>query len=178
MITMACKVSEIVAVIDMDGYQIQNKFLSKEMGLLKVGDTEAKSFFFDINLRWGDLTHKDRKTCSYVQNRIHKLPLGVPRGIKAFQISELEAIVENFYIETRKNPDSTIAYKGGHYEKDLLAKLNIPSVNLEYFGCPKAGELFDQLIWLETCGNHIEDNAFQHCAKVEAEAYALWMRQF
>jgi hypothetical protein len=50
MTTMACKVSEIVAVIDMDGYQIQNKFLCKEMGLLKVGDTEAKSFFFDINL--------------------------------------------------------------------------------------------------------------------------------
>ena len=176
LITLVCKVSEIVAVIDMDGYQIQNKFLCKEMGLLKVGDTEAKSFF-DINLRWGDLTHKDRKTCSYVQNRIHKLPLGVPRGIKAFQISELEAIVENFYIEIRKNPDSTIAYKGGHYEKDLLAKLNIPSVNLEYFGCPTAGELLDQLIWLETCGNHIEDNAYQHCAKVEVEAYALWMRQ-
>jgi hypothetical protein len=53
LITMACKVSEIVAVIDMDGYQIQNKFLCKEMGLLKVGDTVAKSFFFDINLRWG-----------------------------------------------------------------------------------------------------------------------------
>ena len=52
----------------------------------------------------------------------------MPRVIKAFQISELEAIVENFYIETCKNPDSTFAYKGGHYEKDLLAKLNIPIV--------------------------------------------------
>ena len=83
---MACKVSEIVAIIDMDGYQIKNKFLCKEMGLLKVGNTVAKSFFFDINLRWGDLTHKDRKTCSYVQNRIHKLPFGVPRGVKEFQI--------------------------------------------------------------------------------------------
>ena len=62
------------------------------MGLLKVGNTVAKSFFFDINLRWGDLTHKDRKTCSYVQNRIHKRPFGVPRGVKAFQILELEAI--------------------------------------------------------------------------------------
>ena len=171
------KVSEIVAIIDMDGYHIQDKFLCKEMGLLKVGDTEAKSFFFDINQRWGDLTHKDRKTCSYVQNRILKLPFGVPRGVKAFQISELEAIVENFYTETRKNSESTFAFKGGHYEKDLLAKLNIPSVNLEWFGCPKAEKLFDQLIWLETCGNHIENNAYQHCAKVEVEAYALWMRK-
>jgi CO dehydrogenase/acetyl-CoA synthase alpha subunit len=87
LITMACKVSEIVAIIDMHGYQIQNKFLCKEMGLLKVGSTVANSFFFDINLRWGDLTHKDRKTCSYVQKRIHKRP---------FEISELEAIVEKF----------------------------------------------------------------------------------
>ena len=99
----------------------------------------------------------------------------MPRGTKEFQMSELEAIVENFYIETRKNPDSTFAYKGGHYEKDLLAKPNIPSVNLECFGFPKAEKLFDQLIWLETCSNHIENNAYQHCPKVEVEAYALWM---
>jgi hypothetical protein len=43
--------------------------------------------------------------------------------------------------------------------------------------CPNAEKLFDQLIWLETCGNHIENNAYQHCAKVEVEAYALWMRK-
>jgi hypothetical protein len=58
-----------------------------------------------------------------------------------------------------------------------LAKLNIPSVNLEWFGCPKAEKQFDQLIWLETYGNHIENNTYQHCAKVEVEAYALWMRK-
>jgi hypothetical protein len=49
------KVSELVAIIDMDWYHIQDKFLCKEMGLLKIGDTEANSFFFDINQRWGDL---------------------------------------------------------------------------------------------------------------------------
>jgi hypothetical protein len=80
-------------------------------------------------------------------------------------------------METRKNSNSTFAFKGGHYEKDLLAKLNIPSVNREWFGCPKAEKLFDQLLWLETCGNHIENNTYQHCAKVEVEAYALWMRK-
>jgi hypothetical protein len=50
---------------------------------------------------------------------------------------------------------STIAYKGGHYEKDLLNSLSIPTVNLESFGCPKAEKLFDQIIWLETCKNHL-----------------------
>jgi hypothetical protein len=67
-------------------------------------------------------------------------------------------------MENRKNSDSTFAFKGGHYKKDLLAKLNIPSVNLEWFGYPKAEKLFDKLIWLEM-------------RKVEVEAYALWMRK-
>jgi hypothetical protein len=44
---------------------------------------------------------------------------------------------------------------------------------LECFNCPKAEKLFDQLIWLETCGNHLESNAYQHCAKVEVEAFAM-----
>ena len=30
-----------------------------------------------------------------------------------------------------------VAYKGGHVEKDLLNKLNIPYLDLETWGCPK-----------------------------------------
>ena len=69
-----------------------------------------------------------------------------------------------------------MAYKGGHYERDLFVSLAIPAVNLENFGCPKAGELFDELIWLETCRNHMVNEAYQHCLKVEVEAYARWMK--
>ena len=41
------------------------------------------------------------------------------------------------------------------------------------FRVPKAEALFDSLVWLETCGNHIELNAY-HCAKVEVEAFGHW----
>ena len=58
------------------------------------------------------------------------------------------------------NERSTIAYKGGHYEKDLLKHIHVPSINLEDFGCPKAEFLFDQLVWLETCGNHLGAHAY------------------
>ena len=177
MITMACKVSEIVAVIDMDGYRIQNKFLCKEMGLLKVGDTEAKSLFFDINLRWDDLTHKDRRACKYVQTHIHKLPFGVPAGVDALPLSSLPKIISQLYENVRQNSRSAIAYKGGIYERDLLARLNIPALDLQDYGCPKAEKLFDQLVWLETCGKHTENAAYQHCAKVEVEAFAMWVEK-
>ena len=159
---MQCK-ADIVGILDMDGFQIGKKFFCKELGVIKVGDSEASSFFFDIGLHWNELNEKDKRTCNSVQKNIHRLPFGVPRGTKAFQISDLQAIVENFYREIQIDSNSTIAFKGGHYERD--------------FNCPKAEKLFDQLIWLETCGNHLESNAYQHCAKVEVEAFAMWLQQ-
>jgi hypothetical protein len=128
-----------------------------------------------IGLHRNELNEKDKRTCNFVQKKIHKLPFGVPRGTKAFQISDLQAIVDNFYREIQIDSNSTIAFKGGHYERDLLASLRIPAVNLECFKCPKAEKIFDQLIRLETCGNHLESDAYQHCAKVEA--FAMWLQQ-
>lgn len=100
---------------------------------------------------------------------IHKLPFGVPYGVKASKITELSGIVCDFYREVGRS------YKGGHYERDLLAKLNIPSIDLEKYGCPKAEILINELVWLETCGNHTVADAYAHCAKLEVDAYAYWL---
>ena len=66
---------------------------------------------------------------------------------------------------------STLPYKGGYYERDLSTRLGIPSVNLERYSYPKVELLFDDLVWLETCGDHTEPNAYHHCAKVEVETF-------
>ena len=163
--------------MDMDGYLVGKKFYCKELGIIKVGESEAKSFFFDIGLRWNELSQEEKQRCCFVRKKIHKLPFGVPREVKAIPISDLGTIVENFYREVRIDSNSTIAYKGGHYERDLLASLKIPFVNLECFGCPKAEKLFSNLIWVETCGKHLEANAYEHCAKVEVEAFAHWLQE-
>jgi hypothetical protein len=97
----------------------------------------------------------------------------VPAGIDAIPLSALKETIRKLYDNTRKN--SLIVYKGGSYEKNLLA--DIPSVNLECFGCPKAQKLFDQMIWLETCGKHLTVYAYQHCPKVEVEACGLWLEE-
>ena len=86
-----------VGVIDMDGFMINGRFYCKELGALRVGDAAARSFLFDIGVRWDDITPKDRRTCRYVTQFIHKLPFGVPRGVEAFEISALERIVLAFY---------------------------------------------------------------------------------
>ena len=106
---------------------------------------------------------------------IHKLPFGVPRGVKASEICELKSIVSSFYRDVKRDARSVIGYKGGHVERDVLRRLDIPCVNLDQFGCPKAEELIKHLIWLETCGNHMTADACLHCAKVEVEAYAYWL---
>jgi hypothetical protein len=52
----------------------------------------GRSFFY-IGLLWNKLKQKDRRTCNFIQKKIHKLPFGVVQGTKAFQISDLQAIV-------------------------------------------------------------------------------------
>ena len=175
-IEMLSPLSNVVGVIEMDGFMINGRFYCKELGALRVGDAAARSFLFDIGVRWDDLMPKDRRTCRYVTRFIHKLPFGVPRGVEAFEISAPEGIVLEFYQRVRQNESSVIGYKGGHYERDLLAILGVPSVNLESFGCPKAEGLIERLVWLETCGNHTTADAYLHCPKVEVESFEHWMQ--
>ena len=166
---------KVVGIIDMDGYQIGKTFFSKVLGTLQVGEDEVQSFFFDICVRWNDLSEKEKRTCSYVQRKIHRLPFGVPNGTEAHPIASLGKIVADFYNKVKKSSDSTIAYKGGHYERDLLNLLKIPSVNFESFNCPKAEALLSALVWMDKCSNHTVSNAYHHCGKFEVEAFGCWL---
>ena len=101
-----------------------------------------------MGICWRDLTPKQQRQCMFLTRNIHKLLFGVPRGAKAFHIDSLGTIAKNFYDRVKLNTLSSIAYKGGHFERDLLNKLQILSTNLESFGCPKANLLFDRLVGL------------------------------
>jgi hypothetical protein len=71
---MPCK-ADIVTIIYMDGFQIGKKFFCKELGVIKVGDSEASSFFFDIGLHWNELNEKDKGSVTssrkiYINSRL------------------------------------------------------------------------------------------------------------
>ena len=172
---MAC-LSDVAGIIDMDGFMVNGKFYCKELGIIKIGEASARSIFFYTGLRWIDLNAKDKRTCKYVMQHIHKLPFGVPRCVESVGIYALGGIVRDFYQSVKQGMNSVIGYKGGCYERDLLANLGVPAVNLESFGCPKAEGLIDRLVWLETCGNHTTSDAYLHCPKVEVEAYEHWLQ--
>ena len=154
----------------MDGFVINKTFYCKELGALKAGKDEGDSYLFDIGTRWHDLTRKQQKHCMFLTRNMHKLPFRVSRGTNPIPLSNLNTIVKCFYDSVKLNNLSNIAYKG-------VQHLQIPSVNLEDFGCPKADFLFHALVWLETCGHHLGTHAYQHCPKVEVEALEKWLRE-
>ena len=166
----------IVGILDMDGFYVKRTFLCKELGLISVRG-EASSYLFDLGVCWTDLNYRDRRTVRYVQQHVHHLPFGVSQNAEVLSLSQLPSIVSTFFAEKKVNASSTMAYKGGNVERDLLLKLEIPSQNLENFSCPRAGVLLDTLVWLETCGHHTGPISFEHCPLVEVQAYAAWLQQ-
>ena len=158
----------IGGIMDMDGFDLQGKFYCKELGLLKIDEETAKSYQFDLPFKYTDLNEKDRRTVNYIIRKITKMPLFTRNSRPLLQLKD---IVVKFYNDNNKLP---IAYKGGNYEKTLLKELNIPFIDLELCGCPKACEIMKDMIWLETCGFHAGKDAHLHCSKCEVEAYGRW----
>ena len=167
--------NDIVEIIDLDGYTINKKFLCRELATIGVGQDTGTSYHFNIGVHWKDLTLKDRKSCMYVYQHVHKLPLNAHRG--SLPLGNLDGIVKDFYTSVKEKEESTLAYKGGCLERNLLKKLNILACNLEWYGCPKAEQLFSKLPWLETCGKHIGTDPYKHCPKVEVEGFMLWLKE-
>jgi hypothetical protein len=104
---------------------------------------------------------------TFTKSDSHQRPTNQPT-VPLFRLPD---IIKEFFSE----PDALVAYKGGHFEKDLLHRVGIPSINLESSGFPKAELLFKDLGWVETCGHHLTPNAYHHCPKVEVGAFAMWL---
>ena len=168
------KMNTIGGIIDMDGFKINKKFHCKELGTLRMDKEVAVSWHFDIGIEWTDLTYKDKKACMYLTKYIHKLPFHTTWSESTLPLSHLDDIVKDFYNDIGQR---MIAYKGGNIERDLLKKLNIPGINLEDYGCPKAESLFNKQVWLETCGQHIGTDPYKHCPKTEVEAFGFWVKE-
>ena len=108
------ELSNVFGIIDMDGFMLKKRFYCKELGLIKLGDAVGRSVFFDIGVHWDDLSPKDKKTCEFTMRKIHKLPFGVPCGVKANKISELGDIISSFYKQVKRSESLVLAYKSRH----------------------------------------------------------------
>ena len=168
---MIVNMNNIGGIIDMDGFTVNKTFYCKEIGMLDINNEIAVSYHFKMPFAWTDLTDKDKRSCAYLIKHVHKLPLNTAESLP---LHHLPTITKEFYTNIG---EKVVAYKGGHFERDLLNSLNVPRLDLEMLGCPKAEHLFNDLIWLETCGQHIGTDPYRHCPKVEVEAFGAWLKQ-
>jgi len=164
---------ELCLILDLEGFFLNKTFYVRELGYYTWNDEHGRHAF-SIPISHDSLNDRDKRTVQFVKNKIHGLSYQ-PTPKEHFQNPlVLGILVQAIYEEYRQGKKAVVGYKGGHIEKDLLQKLNIPSLNLETLGCPKYDVLrtrFQDL--LPSCGFH-QDDTLHHCPVTECHAFWKW----
>ncbi|KAL9987908.1 hypothetical protein ACROYT_G002289 [Oculina patagonica] len=126
----------VCMILDLEGYFVEKTFRVRELGYYTWQEKFGRHAFY-MRMSWCNLSSRDRKTVSYVKYNVHGLTYQPRKEEKAYEYYRVEEVMWDLYEETKTPERTVVAYKGGHVERDLLNKLNIPSVNLELYGCPK-----------------------------------------
>ena len=168
---------KICAVIDLEGFHLNSMggFHLRELGFCDVERYRKGSIAYETFGRFSDLPEEDRKTAAFAMTRIHGLPYTPRSRENAYPPWKIDDHVRALYQMSKTRQRDHIGYKGGHVEKDLLDRLNIPSHNLEDDGCPPFREM-KRLAGVEGCGHH-RNPRIHHCPKVECEHFVHWMRE-
>ena len=107
---------------------------------ITLGTVNIGRHAFSIPIPYKTLNDKDKRTVDFVCRKIHGLTYQ-PCAPEMFQdprvLGPLVKDIHAMYVTCSEGKRTVVGYKGGHVEKDLLQKLNIPSLNLETLGCPK-----------------------------------------
>ena len=114
--------------------------LYAEMGWC-TSDGDARSLHFRPPFRYAKLSAQDKGTTKHVYRHVHVLPFNAQPEELAVSGRIIPAVVRFLYLISRTLDRPFVACKGGNLEKNLLQKLNIPAINLEWFGCPRADQL-------------------------------------
>jgi len=162
------KLGEVTAIFDMDGYTVDGVFKCKELGWKYLNHPTAYSFFFHHgNLH--NLSAKDRFSANYIYQNVFDIGYGEywPGMLKG---CEVERMVDRLHGQGR------VAFKGGHYERDMLTELRIPFLNLEDVGCPKVDKLLEDCPFsYPTCGHHRKEKC--HCPREEVSVMEWWLNR-
>lgn len=178
-------INNICLIIDLEGFHLKkdsplkgSKFIVRELGYCgfpgKPSDVGVLHYTPPIKDKF--LSVENLRTVRYVSwniNGLHFYPRPEENARPYFRMKkDIYQIYEKYKSGTR----CVVAYKGGQIERDLLCDMNIPSINLEDYGCPR----FDHLQRLATvagCGNHI-NAVITHCPKVECYHFMQWLLRF
>lgn len=92
-------------------------------------------------MKYTELMPSQQKQAAFVMGRIHGMPFFSTHFENAQPQEQLAQDVVDLYQLYMTADKPVIAYKGGHIERNLLNELDLRSVALEAFGCPKVQDL-------------------------------------
>ena len=114
---------------------MQKKFQVREMGYYSWDEHfDRHAFFQPAALK--NLSHKDKKTVNFAKHKIHGLTYQPRYQERAYEHDEVDIVLLR-YNQYKTEERTVVAFKGGHVEKDLLNKLNIPCLDLKNLGLPQ-----------------------------------------
>ena len=171
----------ICLIVDFDGFQFRDQpFLVRELGFVAMDSDDCGLESFDLSVvPLAD--ERDLSTVRYLRKCVHGLPYHPKFDERARPLDYLDECLLELYDRYRTDSRDLVAYKGGCCEKLKLEELNLPSVNLEVFGCPK----FDHLVRVygcdqsTTCDLHdpgLGGKIF-HCSLAEVKAFKRWVSE-
>ena len=164
----------ICLIVDMEGFFLP-KFYCRELGYANyLGGCGSK--YYEMSMKYTDLILSQQKQVAFVRRRIHGMPFIPTHFEDAKPQEQLAQDVMELYELYKTEAKTVVAYKGGHIERDILLKLDIPSVDLEAFGRPKVYDLMHLGLGYEVwdCGHH-HGAGTAHCALAECQILQEWV---
>ena len=165
-------------ILDLEGFFINKTFHARELGYY-TWNKEHGRHAFRLLIPHQDLSEKDKQTVNFNINKIHGLSYQPNPQEHGQHPRVIPRLVRDLYQDDSTPNRPVVGYKGGHVEKDLLNKLNIPSLNLETLGCPKYDVLRSQDLkyytFLPSCGFH-KDDTRHHCPVTKCHTFWVWYK--
>ena len=118
------------------------------------------------------LHRDDKRQIAFLTKHIHGLTY-LPSDAEQAVSTPVDDVVQRLYADSACGHRRCVAFKGGHLERDVLLRLNIPYLDLQTLGCPKYNLLRrgDE----QTCGHHASPGR-HHCAMAECRVFFDWYR--
>ena len=164
---------DVCLVIDLECFRVQGRQRCRELGYSTWRGHSGRVAFRPIH-PFHSLTRDDKRQVALLTKHIHGLSY-VPQDGEHAVSTSVEDVVQRLYAASAWAGRRRVAFKGGHVERDLLLRLNIPYLDLETLGCPKYNLLRrgDE----QTCGHHqLPDR--HHCAMAECKVFFDWYRTY
>lgn len=170
---------DVVAILDTEFFHHGSFKTIREIGMANYPLTKVENYHVRPEMLPLD-NPKAKKTFNYVKYNIHGLSFFPGKFQPSIKQSDVAEVIKKFYRAEKKNENSSIAYKGGTYEKNLLQELEIPSVDLELFSCPPARKsVIIENYRAFACGFHnFCRQGYLHCPSIETAFYSEWLKKF